>query len=599
MSNAILRQQAQTIGKQRSNTHRLELLWALLPALAAVAIGWSATAAGPGINADSVNYINAAANFLAGRGFVADFVSPYNELPYGPITFWPPGFSLLIAGVGALGMNAVEAARWVSLLALGGVVYCAYWLGRVLCSASTNRDRSQLEERTSVHSPLHHRIDERLCGLLAAMATACLMPVVRLGTFALSEAPFMLFSMLALLAAIQFARHDGIYQERNWLLLCTLWVALAILTRYVGIIWLVALAGVILWKGRAQATPWLRTAATIVASCALAAAPLLPWLYRNWRLTGHLTGMERTNKYHAEFMENLVFLTNVVVDDLIPPMHLGVRELAMDTPKALLVVGALVLLVLVGGGLIWLVRTHAPGALAKWRWDGIWRLLCTGKALAIQFCALYVAWMLLVSTIMEFPPYDWPRAVAVIYPTLVAVLLSLFVAALHWVWQLRLLRPFGFLQMPILLVVVALCIAPHALRTCGFVQEAAKGQEFTAPAWRNNQALQEVARTVDAQNVLYSDRAPAAYLYLQRPVRYLPYREEAATFYQLLERKSAQLGDSVFVLTFKGELGSNDPYRSSRISYAEMVELAAANSTVQLVADLPDGAIFQLSSARD
>ncbi|MCB0095546.1 MAG: glycosyltransferase family 39 protein [Caldilineaceae bacterium] len=545
------------------------LLFVLLPTTLAVVMGWMATAAGPGMNADSVNYLNMAINVQAGRGFMADFVDTYSELPYGPVTFWPPGYSLLIVGPMEVGLNAMTAVRWVSLLALGGLIAATFVLGR--------------------------RLGGRLCGLLAAMAVASLMPVLRLGTFALSEAPFALFSMLALITAIHYVQAKEQYEKR-WLLLCALCIALAILTRYVGVIWLVGLGAIVMWKELRRTVHWLRMLISIALAEIVAVAPVTPWLIRNWLLTGFVTGMDREHKYHADLAGNIRFLVNTLATDLLPPMHLGLRGLLMELPTAGLILMGLGVLVGAAIGVRWIWHRGVVGALFKTRHPDWLRWLCTPQALTFQFIALYLSGMLFLSTTIEFPPYDWPRTAAVIYPCLLALLVSLGHAGWQWLFGRRILHNFSSLQSPLLVLMVAFCLVPYALQTRGFIQAAARGQEFTTAAWRDNQALRAIRAMAETQSIIYSDRAPAAYLYLQRPVRYLPQQSGIAEFYQFLERKAAHPGQIEYVLTFKGELGSNDPYRSSRISYTEMLDLMAERSDIALLADFPDGAIFRIGS---
>ncbi|MEZ4712032.1 MAG: glycosyltransferase family 39 protein [Caldilineaceae bacterium] len=569
MNNAISHFSLHPLPRGHILSKGMWVLLMVLPVIMAIIIGWAATTNGPGINADGVNYINMATNIQAGRGFIADFVDTYSDLPYGPVTFWPPAYPLLVAGLMKLGLNAIEAARWISLLALGGLVCATFALSRYLGG--------------------------RLCGLLAATVTASLMPVMRLGTFALSEGLFVLFSMLALLCAIQYMQSAKAYEWR-WLLTCALCVGLAILTRYVGVLWLVGLGAVIVWKEVHRTANWLNVLIAIALVGVIAAAPVTPWLMRNWLLTGYLTGMDRDHKFHADLMGNLWFLVNTIAIDLLPPVHLGVRGLLTGLPTFVLMLVVLCLFIMGFMGAGWVFRRGIVHATFKSNRRGWLQWMCTPQALTIQFAALYLGGMLFLSTIMEFPLYDWPRTAAVIYPCLIALALSFLNSALKRLLNLRFLHRFVSLQAPMLVLVAALCIVPYALQTRGFVQEAAKGQEFTTAAWRENQALRAMAGIADTQSTLYSDRAPAVYLYLQRPVRYLPYRENMAEFYQFLERKQAHPDETEYVLTFKGALGSNDPYRPSRISYAEMLDLMADHSDIALLADLPDGAIFRIGS---
>ncbi len=93
------------------------LLLALL-SLAGIAISLFATRAGGYLSGDSANYIGAARNFLAGQGLTLPFrtATPI-VLPH-----FPPFYALLLALPGALGVDLMEAARWVNALLFGGTI---------------------------------------------------------------------------------------------------------------------------------------------------------------------------------------------------------------------------------------------------------------------------------------------------------------------------------------------------------------------------------------------------------------------------------------------------------------------------------------------
>lgn len=99
-------------------------MWLLTSALAAgaMALAVVATGHGPGLSPDSASYLSTARN-LAARGDLLAF----NGVE---LTFFPPGLSTVLAGFVRGGIDAVDAARWVNVLALGAIVVLSHLLLR-------------------------------------------------------------------------------------------------------------------------------------------------------------------------------------------------------------------------------------------------------------------------------------------------------------------------------------------------------------------------------------------------------------------------------------------------------------------------------------
>jgi hypothetical protein len=67
---------------------------------------------GPGIGSDSVGYIEAARNLLAGRGLVL----PRASGRFAPPSFHPPLYSLLLGSMKSLGVEFLITARWLNII---------------------------------------------------------------------------------------------------------------------------------------------------------------------------------------------------------------------------------------------------------------------------------------------------------------------------------------------------------------------------------------------------------------------------------------------------------------------------------------------------
>ena len=198
---------------------------------------------GAGISEDSVYFLSTALNFLAGEG--------WRDLTGEPLTLWPPLFPLLLAAFGWVGIEPLEAGRWINATAFGLTILAAgCWL------------RSNLRSR-----------------LLALATTATIPAALPLSHWAASLETEILFVLLTLLALIQLASFLNRRTDAP-LWWAAVFTALAALTRWPG----VALIG----TGVLVLLPTARLKQTLVFG-AISSVPLLAVLMRNWAVTGNLT----------------------------------------------------------------------------------------------------------------------------------------------------------------------------------------------------------------------------------------------------------------------------------------------------------------------
>ncbi len=226
------------------------LLLAGLGALGAGAALAATSVWGAGAGSDESRFLSVAENLARGRGFV-DF---YGSTP----AWWPPLFPALLALGSLAGLEPLAAARFVNAAAFGATVFV---FGRFL--------DSKCDSRRSV-----------LAGTAAVLASPLL---VDMSSYALSDPLFLLFALLALVQIDRLQREGG----TRTLVLCGVFSALCVATRYTGVAVLATGAVVILlWAPG-------RPAARLGALCAylsLSVPPLAAWLWRNLALTGTLTG---------------------------------------------------------------------------------------------------------------------------------------------------------------------------------------------------------------------------------------------------------------------------------------------------------------------
>ena len=138
-----------------------------------------------------------------------------------PLEHFPPGFTLLLAGLGKLGVDPLTGARVVNALAFAGIV--------LLVGVVVRRPTGSVP-----------------AGVVAAVLAAAASDLLALSASALSEPLFILLGVagLALLAAYLDQPRPALLAGASAL------VAAAFLTRYVGIALIVAGVAGLLWRRR-------------------------------------------------------------------------------------------------------------------------------------------------------------------------------------------------------------------------------------------------------------------------------------------------------------------------------------------------------------
>lgn len=223
---------------------------------------------GGAMGADAVSYMSTAANLLGGHG-MQDFRGT-GLLP------WPPLFPVLVAAVGALGIEPLEAGRILNATALGLVVLVSgLWLRRRLSSAAL------------------------AAGVATVVATSY--PLAYHASHLNSEAPFILFVLLALVALERCLQSSENRRAFAAAVLCSM---LAVMTRYAGVALILAGALVLLAQGQ---LPPRRRLARASAYAAASALPLGAWTARNWVLFGQWkrTGPNLSDYGAADLLEQL------------------------------------------------------------------------------------------------------------------------------------------------------------------------------------------------------------------------------------------------------------------------------------------------------
>ncbi|HEY9153407.1 MAG TPA: hypothetical protein VIN60_11010, partial [Anaerolineales bacterium] len=176
--------------------HKGYLFVGLVGIMAFALIIWI-TPYGAGVSPDSTIYIGAAKSLLAGKGF---------SINGEPIIFYPPLYALLLAAIGLLENNLVQAARILNA-ALFGINVCLIALAVYLI---TERDWMASGCAT---------------GLFLSSA-----PLLELHSYAWSEPLFITLTLASIILLSRYVTQPKLH----YLVLSSLSLGLALTTRYIG-----------------------------------------------------------------------------------------------------------------------------------------------------------------------------------------------------------------------------------------------------------------------------------------------------------------------------------------------------------------------------
>ena len=203
---------------------------------------------GPGLTPDSLAYVSAAESLALGQGF--------RDHEGRPLVLFPPLYPLVLAPGTWLGAAALSVVRAVNVACTVGIVVVGFSIAR-----------------RHISSP----------GLRLAVLAAFVLsgPVLLVARHAWSE-PLFLFLTLAATYCLERA----LSSDRGWVVGSAGLVALACLTRYVGVALIAGGALSLLFKRG----PRRRKMATVATFVLVSGLPLALWLVRNLVVAGSATG---------------------------------------------------------------------------------------------------------------------------------------------------------------------------------------------------------------------------------------------------------------------------------------------------------------------
>lgn len=449
-------------GLQESKTGRVgRVFFAALLVLAifAVAVVIAGTRWGPAVDDDSYRYIAAARNLAAGLGF-GTLTADESIVP---LTHFPPFVSLSLTPFELVGVDDIQAFRWINAIAFGSTVALSslaiYWM-----------------------------TESNAFSILGALLILLSEVMIVATAAAMSEA---LYLFLALLGLMLLARAGNPIKRRR-LVVSALLIGLAFLTRYVGIA-LVA-AGSIWILLDLSASRHKRFADAVLFS-AVAILPMAVWVLRNWILFSNATN--RSAILHPLDLGFLRGMLNVIFIWFIPGRFVHGRE-----PLLLL---TLIVVAVILAGVTLLRRRRGTSELVNW----LETRPPTLEVLLSTYVVTYIAVFLISRFIFDPAIYPVNRLLAPLHHTLLLLLPVL----LAWLWSSghQIIRG----------VIVSLGLffvflyGFRAVDTVTYMYE--EGFGYTSRQWHGSEAI-ALVESMESRDV-YTNAIPAIYFWTGRTVR--------------------------------------------------------------------------------
>lgn len=467
----------------------------LIAALAAAQVAYS-TRLGLWAQSDSAVYLAAARNLLSGEGLRV--IQPSGKVA----TLMPPLYSLKLAGLGWLGFDILDAARWLNV-ALTFVSILLF--GWVMLKFSRTR----------------------WLALPGALLLAVFPVIVDLYSGLMTEAVYlvlMLFGFGALLAYLE----DG---SRPWLGAAALAAGLGVLARFVGIVFLPAgvLAVLLLARGG-----WKRRLGDLLLFSAVSVLPVIIWtiwLFSNPDSSSALASPEWSNPWaYLAPVRNGLFRTLWGWLPFIETLPHDTKLLRLAT-----VLAAALLPALAAFG----ARRLLGKRLRAWLDDCDVRL----AALAALSIASFIAGFVLIY-LFRNPPQDVDRRT--LLPLFPLILFLLLAACSLW---LRSFAGRGRTAAQVACAVLLLAACAGYMPANWYIMQDlhANGRGYSSPAWQNS-AMLTALRNVPPELTRISNDNGALLYFTGRTALEVSerFRDEPAAEYTRFGDDSTDAGQVLF-----------------------------------------------------
>jgi len=263
---------------------------------------------------DSVTYLDAARNVLAGKGYVYNgpWAAAHTSVPEGspiPLTHYPPFYSLVLVATSLLAGEPLRAAYWVSVIAFA---LAALFAGLVVRQATPERPSN---------------------AILAALLVAVNPIILKLYSNPFSEVIYMPMALAGQWLLLRFSKTGKLLH----LCVAALIFGLGCITRYSGVVW-VGAAG--LWLLVWGADTFLRRVKFAALFGAISGVPLAILVIRNHFAGSAGAVADRDVRWHPIGIEHWLDSTMALSSWFLPTRWTGTRSGIMVAVVCLLLLVA-------------------------------------------------------------------------------------------------------------------------------------------------------------------------------------------------------------------------------------------------------------------
>jgi hypothetical protein len=467
-----------------NNTAVLVLLAGL-----AVVIVWLATRFGIGVMPDSTVYLDAARNLLQGRGLVV----LTGRGQFRPLTHYPPVYPAVLA----LLTRAGSLLGGVSIETVARVLNSFLFGANVLLVAIAIRDYA----RDSYWSPL-------LGALLAFTAP----DIAGIHTLALTEGLFIFFSLSGLISLSRYI----LTRRGAWLVLSSVAIAMALLTRYVGIALVFTGVLVLLFvNGRNFGRRCLDALGFGLIAC----APMALWAIRSIRVGEGVS--DREFVFHPAGLRQIVVGLSTVSSWLL-----------LGKVRSDLRIFFFVVEIVAAGLFVFYLRRRrqAQVAVEEYHPDnaatgGIFRTRRGSSPLLIIlliFIVSYLAFLIFTASFVDADTVLDARALLPVHVAAIVLVCGLARKTFESFKERSAIRT-TFVALAIIFVV------SYSTRgAIWFMHTRQDGQGYASRAWRESETITQVKK-LPAGVPIYSNAYDAIYYLTNRPAIYIPEKVKHGT----------------------------------------------------------------------
>lgn len=428
---------------------RYRLPLAILSVIGTVTILLATRHYGAGLSPDSVGYIATARHIATGIGAVT-----YDGTP---LLVQPPLYPALLATINYIfGIDPLRSANIANAVLFGFIVYLVGALFLKYLKSST---------------------------ILALFGTASVLvavPLIQVSLMAWSEPLFICFMLLYLIFSESYLAKAG----RTSLLLLSLSIALACLTRYIGVVFI--LTGVISILLFRRGSPRVKFR-HLLLFISISALPIGVWVIRNYFLSYTLFGPRASSIYTLS--QNLTFAFNTFLSWYIP-------ERISEHRSMLMLLSATI--------------GFLAGLSTRGNWSKARTLLSEIGPLLLLIIA-YVGFLLVSSTTTAYDQID-NRLLSPVFVPITLLLLFLASKILTSLTEQRLSQKHANI---LLAVAIAVWLVYPARAAMSSITNAmSQGQGYSSESWRNSQTIEYLLqnRMLDSGRVIYTNGPDALYI---------------------------------------------------------------------------------------